>query len=1185
MKQYLKLIRHFAFVTLLLLCVPVTSLAQETEEINGVTYDVVTITVDAPSYDTDKPPVFAKVKYNKLCPMVITSDDMGRVEFVRNWAFFNGYPVIKDNYAGQMDNPLTLLNAPYDPTTLSNEEKSLHTETYQPLTYNDGTGGVRRFTATSAIMPYKIGTNYTLMNSDMAKVMVRTRWSFAQHDVADNFNGVEDVNAYIKEKLPVQSDIMKDITGYGLKVLVEPNGDHRYIKAAIESDNICWNIFQNSEATEYPAQSKLISAWTNGSMPTTFTSKPTGAWERFFFQDHETTLKENYIDTADGTSMILGGTHGMTNAALNVIKEIAQGGSHAKADQFWVAGADEVWEYYHLYNNAKITDISYAESKLTFKVKIPQYEKHQFRELTINIPGITNGNNCSFSNNVVIGGAKQNKGQYTINIGLETDIRKHIDELIDLSRANLTNEYIKRDAQYLISLLLPGTEKTNFQSRLDAEPNYSYTIKATSNNNVLNKELSKGYFDTAEEVVFPFPKYILQETTLYQADPNANQPYFVKQFTPSGKDEQHTIEYKPVKENVIFYSEGEQLEGSVSITDVINSEKKGTGEPYHALMEASNGIGGAIKDGTVRITQLQPGVYTLVAGVGDTWHDDKHNATFTFKLGDKTIYNFTTDASGVKEYIKEDIIVKAADALTVDAVETGNARWLDYIYLQKNADYDVNTPDINLTTSPAKSSIKVSDGENNITLTATATPHDDATISMIVIKDGNGTEVTSATNSNTCQYVFYQSTLGEYKFSAEVTDSKGLKGVSDEITVTVTVDLSYEVTSNLGDLLSSKTYTDQTAYKTICYNYPRYILKNKILYETAANTGEGEPRYGKVFELNRKDWKETINYEKKVNNVIFYSEGETISGMDRITGDINGKKGTGDPYWALFYASNGIAGGKKDGTTLTVTTLGTGTYHIVAGIGETWLAGHSGNYFSFKSGNDEILHKETEYDKCVTEYDATFTVSGDTEIKVSAPNSGNARWLDYIYIQRVGDVPVTIGSTGYATFSSPYALDFRSSDIKAYTATVTGGKVMMNKVVGSVPASTGLFLQGSTENIPLATDIPPTITGNALMPHLETGTVDAGNYVFSRDKTTGDLSFRRLNSATVVPGGRAYLSVPGETRNLTIEMDDVTGIRLVPMEPATLTSPAYNLQGLPVSEQTKGIIIRNGKKYINTKKQ
>ena len=62
-----------------------------------VDYDIVSISVKTSSYDTANPPVFARVKYNKLCPLIITSDDMGRGEFARNWSFFNGYPVFGDH--------------------------------------------------------------------------------------------------------------------------------------------------------------------------------------------------------------------------------------------------------------------------------------------------------------------------------------------------------------------------------------------------------------------------------------------------------------------------------------------------------------------------------------------------------------------------------------------------------------------------------------------------------------------------------------------------------------------------------------------------------------------------------------------------------------------------------------------------------------------------------------------------------------------------------------------------------------------------------------------------------------------------------------------------------------------------------------------------------------------------------
>lgn len=127
-------------------------------------YDIVTISVTASSYDATKPPTFARVKYNKLCPLVITSDDMGRGEFMRNWAFFNGYPVISDANANKMDDAATLLNAPYNSATLSYQEAALSATSFTPLTYSDGAGGVRRFSATSAIMPYKIGGTHGMGN-------------------------------------------------------------------------------------------------------------------------------------------------------------------------------------------------------------------------------------------------------------------------------------------------------------------------------------------------------------------------------------------------------------------------------------------------------------------------------------------------------------------------------------------------------------------------------------------------------------------------------------------------------------------------------------------------------------------------------------------------------------------------------------------------------------------------------------------------------------------------------------------------------------------------------------------------------------------------------------------------------------------------------------------------------------
>lgn len=1162
--------------------------AQEPEEINGVFYDVVTITVDnITSYNESNKPVIAPVKYNKLCPLVITSDDMGAGELARNWAFFNGYPVFANDAYGQISMGNDFLDTPYSASAWAQQVKGVKRNTHQPLTYSDDTGGVRRFTATSAIWPHQVNnTNPTLINKNDAKVMIRTGWSFAQHDVDDAYT----TNAStIAGRFKALSEDWESKVGIGLKVLVEPTGDHNYIDAGKQSDEICWNIFQNGDDTHAEMTNTLISDWTSGTDWTTFGSnKPDATTRRIFFQGHESEWT-SAINSSNGNNMIIGGTHGIGDDILSFTKELAIGGSSEKADQFWVAGADEVWEYYHLYNNAKITDVSYADGTLTFKVKVPQYAKNQFRELTINIPGITGGTTCTFSNNVITGSARQNDNYYTINFGLENKINTYIDELITYYRGHLHNQYVKDDAQYLIDRLLPDARPA-YQARLDAAPTYgTYSVKTDVN----NKTLISGAQDAAAAVTYTFPKYLRSGTDLYQATANGSQPFYVTTFTPNAGTDNRTVNYTKVEglHEITFFSEGEDLDGAhynPKAMSNINDSGKGEYMPWH---RASNGAGGYINNNEViTVTTVQPGKYNLVVAAGDSFNDATHWATFTFKLGDKTIFSFQTDKQDIKEYTKEAIVVKEPLTLTVQATESTTSRWIDYLYLEKIAEYDETVPEISLTASPS-STIDVTNGTSPVIITATATGYQSTGITQTVIKDAEDHILASA-NGNTCQYEYTPTQLGNIVFIGEATDAQNRTGISEDFTVTVKSNFTLTAQSNFDDELANTTFENQTADLNYRFLYPRYLLKGTNLYETVARSNNSNQlHYGEelTFSLTNKNIERTINYNTlTATNIIFYVEGENVEGVGKWT-NASFDKNQGQSY-ALTLGSMGTAGGFKSETqgSTTVTTLPAGQYQLTAIIGST----NAPATYAFKAGEASIGSlTPTKSTESLTTYTTNpFTLEGDTPITISSTQgtSNSQNWVDLIYIQKLDDVPVTISSAGYATFSSPYALDFTNSNIKVYTATVEDNKVTMTKVNNPVPAATGLFLQGAagTENIPLATSIPPTIANNALMPHLETGIVTAGNYVFSKDKNSGDLSFRRLGSDTEVPGGRAYLTIPNnDARNLTIEMDDVTGIRLVPMEPATLTSPAYNIQGLPVSEHTKGIIIRNGRKYINTKKQ
>lgn len=183
---------------------------------------------------------------------------------------------------------------------------------------------------------------------------------------------------------------------------------------------------------------------------------------------------------------------------------------------------------------------------------------------------------------------------------------------------------------------------------------------------------------------------------------------------------------------------------------------------------------------------------------------------------------------------------------------------------------------------------------------------------------------------------------------------------------------------------------------------------------------------------------------------------------------------------------------------------------------------------------------------------------------------------------------VTVGSDGYATYVSPFRLDYTSSAIKAYTAKVntsTGEVVLsqINKVQGGVPVILHCA-GGNTEDIPVATAIDTPVASDLVAGTGSTvpTTDGAGNYNYILNNSKG-IGFYKANDQTVATN-RAYLhttyNVAGTpTSRMTIVFaDETTGINNI--TPAFNDGAVYDLQGRRVAQPAKGLYIINGKKVI-----
>ena len=220
----------------------------------------------------------------------------------------------------------------------------------------------------------------------------------------------------------------------------------------------------------------------------------------------------------------------------------------------------------------------------------------------------------------------------------------------------------------------------------------------------------------------------------------------------------------------------------------------------------------------------------------------------------------------------------------------------------------------------------------------------------------------------------------------------------------------------------------------------------------------------------------------------------------------------------------------------------------------------------------------------------TVDADGDVELNFTRVSSNANNYFNGLYAYS-NYVAATLGTNGYATFASPYALDLTTANlpagVTAYKAAVDGTTVTFTAFDQTVPANTGMLLKGiasTTVNIPVAVS-GSEVSGNAFLVN-EGGTTFTGDdsyYYFGLKANT--LTFGLFDPSSVaVPANKAYLkvlksSLSGSEARLNVMFDDeATGISTI--ENAAKADGYYNLSGQRVAQPSKGLYIVNGKKVI-----
>lgn len=180
-------------------------------------------------------------------------------------------------------------------------------------------------------------------------------------------------------------------------------------------------------------------------------------------------------------------------------------------------------------------------------------------------------------------------------------------------------------------------------------------------------------------------------------------------------------------------------------------------------------------------------------------------------------------------------------------------------------------------------------------------------------------------------------------------------------------------------------------------------------------------------------------------------------------------------------------------------------------------------------------------------------------------------------------------SSGFATFSASYPVNYGSLGLEAYAVKLNADKkaVTLEKIEGVVPADKAVLLKGTPSQSYKLT------TGEGAEAVFDTDLKVSDGTATSSDKTAvyglatvnGQDGFYKAFDGKTIPAKCAYLEVENSASlakfySLGDHSGSTTGITSVKNEAAGNNAPMYNLAGQSVDKGYKGIVIKNGKKIV-----
>jgi len=434
---------------------------------------------------------------------------------------------------------------------------------------------------------------------------------------------------------------------------------------------------------------------------------------------------------------------------------------------------------------------------------------------------------------------------------------------------------------------------------------------------------------------------------------------------------------------------------------------------------------------------------------------------------------------------------------------------------------------------------------------------------------------------------FWVSTTKYVKNGGEPSSLTVAKGGSNlDVAVSEATQYTCTVNAKAGETLLASPSGTVYSGENVKVFYKKAYKNGGIWYMTPANGSY--PSYAHNFSAVAANSNYDVTTYSAAENVVYFGEVEEMN----LSGSFAADGGQTDRY------SNGVAkrlyskgGGTPSGGSWVYTDdIPAGVYTVTM-----WARNQS----SSQTATLPVYLRDSEGN--MTDLSTSFeawakSAQGEKSVEITIPNDGKTYSvaiynysgynsnleMDYVYVTFVRPLSVskTITAARYATFCSPYALNFEGvSGLKAYIVkgTVDETTELNLEEVTSVPANEGVLLEGDAGeyNIPVVASADP-VSGNKLEGVIASdvltakdgyvlmGSPKVGFYLNNNDFTlTANTAYLPANFAEAGDGARSAYFFRG----------DITAVEAVE---AAVEAKAQEGKFI---ENGKLVIVKNGVKY------